>query len=117
MGGSSYRIGVIGLGYVGLPLAVEFSKYYPVVGFDINQRRIDELKQCHDFTLEVEEKALRSVLRDGVPEVGCNGLFFSNSLDDLKGCNAYFITVTTPVDKNNRHQLTPLYKTIETAAK
>ena len=67
MGNSSYRIGVIGLGYVGLPLAVEFSKYHPVVGFDINKRRIDELQQCNDYTLEVDEPSLKAVIKDQVP--------------------------------------------------
>ena len=70
MGNSSYCIGVIGLGYVGLPLAVEFSKYYPVIGFDINKWRIDELQGGNDFTLEVDEAQLKAVIKDHVPAPG-----------------------------------------------
>ena len=109
------RIGIIGLGYVGLPLAVEFAKIAPVVGFDINQKRIDELNQGNDVTLEVEKDLLQQVLIDK-PLVS-NGLFCSTDSTDLKECNYYIITVPTPVDKNNRPDLTPLYKSSETVAK
>ena len=109
------KIAVIGLGYVGLPLARLFATKYNVVGFDINQNRIDELLQGNDSTLEVESDILQSVLKktmiDGI------GLFCSSLLDDIKDCNYYVVTVPTPIDKNNRPDLTPLYKSSETVAK
>lgn len=111
----SIKIAVIGLGYVGLPLARLFATKYPVVGFDINQKRIDELNQGNDVTLEVEKDLLQQVLIDK-PLVS-NGLFCSTIVADLKDCNYYIITVPTPVDKNNRPDLTPLYKSSETVAK
>ncbi len=117
MGNSSYCIGVIGLGYVGLPLAVEFSKYYPVIGFDINKRRIDELQGGNDFTLEVDEALLKSVIKDHVPAKDETGIFCTNVLANIATCNVYIITVPTPVDKNNRPDLTPLYKASETVGK
>lgn len=116
MGNSSYCISVIGLGYVGLPLAVEFSKYYPVVGFDINKKRISELQAGSDITLEVEEPLLKSVIRQEVPS-GTNGLFCTDVVNSISKCNVYIITVPTPVDKNNRPDLTPLYKASETVGK
>lgn len=116
MGNSSYCISVIGLGYVGLPLAVEFSKYYPVVGFDINKKRISELQVGSDITLEVEEPLLKSVIRQEVPS-DTNGLFCTDVVDSISKCNVYIITVPTPVDKNNRPDLTPLYKASETVGK
>lgn len=109
------KIAVIGLGYVGLPLAVEFSKHYPVVGFDINERRIKELQSGHDHTLEIEDADLKSVVQTATSNA--NGLYCSNKLDDMKGCNYYIVTVPTPVDKNNRPDLTPLYKASETVGK
>lgn len=117
MGNSPYCIGVIGLGYVGLPLAVEFSKYYPVVGFDINKQRIEGLQQGHDVTLEVEEDLLKQVLSPSALSPGETGLYCSSNLADISKCNAYFVTVPTPVDKNNRPDLTPLYKASETVGK
>lgn len=117
MGNSPYCIGVIGLGYVGLPLAVEFSKYYPVVGFDINKQRIDGLQQGHDVTLEVEEELLKQVLRPAAAPIGETGLYCSSDLPDISKCNVYFVTVPTPVDKNNRPDLTPLYKASETVGR
>ncbi|WP_191020965.1 nucleotide sugar dehydrogenase [Flavobacterium selenitireducens] len=106
------KIGVIGLGYVGLPLARLFATKYPVVGFDINKGRISELNQGKDSTLEVEDDLLRSVLVEA-PLQG-NGLFCSADISDIANCNIYVITVPTPVDKNNRPDLTPLYKSSET---
>lgn len=106
------KIGVIGLGYVGLPLARLFATKYPVVGFDINKNRISELNQGKDSTLEVEDDLLKSVLVDA-PLQG-NGLFCSADISDIQNCNIYVITVPTPVDKNNRPDLTPLYKSSET---
>ncbi len=110
------KIGVIGLGYVGLPLAVEFAKKFPVVGFDINKARIDELSKGHDATLEVEDENLLSVLykRNGTQKLG---LLLSDALMDLNDCNVFIVTVPTPVDKNNRPDLTPLIKASETVGK
>ena len=109
------KIGVIGLGYVGLPLARLFATKYPVVGFDINQKRVEELRQGKDTTLEVENDVLQSVLKSTSSEE--RGLFCSADLEDIKGCNYYVITVPTPVDKNNRPDLTPLYKSSESVGK
>lgn len=109
------KIGVIGLGYVGLPLARLFATKYPVVGFDINQKRIDELMKGEDHTLEVESTVLRSVLKQENDHK--TGLFCSNQLEQIKACNYYIITVPTPVDKNNRPDLTPLVKASETVGK
>ena len=109
------RIAVIGLGYVGLPLARLFATKYPVVGFDINQSRVDELNSGKDSTLEVEDELLQSVLTKEVPLD--SGLYCSTHLQDIKDCNYYVVTVPTPVDKNNRPDLTPLYKSSETVAK
>lgn len=108
---SSTRIGIIGLGYVGLPLAVEFAKKYPVVGFDIDKDRVNELRNGHDRTLEVADDQLQSVFFTEGPEK--TGLVFSNSLEGIKECNFYIITVPTPVDRYNRPVLTPLYKASE----
>jgi UDP-N-acetyl-D-galactosamine dehydrogenase len=116
------KIAIIGLGYVGLPLARLFATKYPVVGFDINRKRVEELMSGIDYTLEVEEQALKSVLctcHCGLDPQSPNktGLFCSNSLDSIKNCNYYIVTVPTPVDKNNRPDLTPLYKASETVGK
>jgi UDP-N-acetyl-D-glucosamine/UDP-N-acetyl-D-galactosamine dehydrogenase len=111
----SIKIAIIGLGYVGLPLARLFATKYAVVGFDINQNRINELNSGIDKTLEISENLLKSVLvKDSSTQ---NGLFCSYNIDDLKDCNYYIVTVPTPVDKNNRPDLTPLYKSSETVAK
>ncbi len=106
------KIGIIGLGYVGLPLARLFATKYNVVGFDINTQRVQELMSGKDNTLEIENDVLKSVLitKDS-DEVG---LYCSSALDDLKECNYFIITVPTPVDKNNRPILTPLIKASET---
>jgi UDP-N-acetyl-D-galactosamine dehydrogenase len=111
----SVKIGVIGLGYVGLPLARLFATKYPVVGFDINQHRVSELNLGNDFTLEVSKELLQHVIVSEPSDE--NGLFCSTNTDDIKNCNYYIITVPTPVDKNNRPDLTPLYKSSETVAK
>ena len=111
----SVKIGVIGLGYVGLPLARLFATKYPVVGFDINQKRINELKSGTDKTLEISDADLKAVLK--TTNSVDNGLFCSNDLETIRECNYYVITVPTPVDKNNRPDLTPLYKSSETVAK
>ena len=109
---SQIKIAIIGLGYVGLPLARLFATKYAVVGFDINSNRIKELNAGKDSTLEVEDEVLKSVLVDKSPT--SKGLYCSSNLSDLEGCNYYIITVPTPVDKNNRPILTPLIKASET---
>ncbi|GEM66488.1 UDP-N-acetyl-D-galactosamine dehydrogenase [Sphingobacterium mizutaii NBRC 14946 = DSM 11724] len=112
------NIAVIGLGYVGLPLARLFATKYPVLGFDINQKRIDELRSGKDLTLEVEDDVLQSVLVKENPfNNQVNGLFCSNILSDIEDANFYVVTVPTPVDKHNRPDLTPLYKASETVGK
>lgn len=111
----SIKIAVIGLGYVGLPLARLFATKYPVVGFDINQNRVNELNKGEDSTLEVEEDLLKQVLKSEPLQE--NGLFCTTHLDVIKECNYYIVTVPTPVDKNNRPDLTPLYKSSETVGK
>ncbi|MDR2915254.1 MAG: nucleotide sugar dehydrogenase [Tannerella sp.] len=109
------KIGIIGLGYVGLPLARLFATKYPVVGFDINKKRVDELMSGKDHTLEVEESILKAVLKKSANDQA--GLYCSCNIDDIKDCNYYIITVPTPVDKNNRPDLTPLCKASETVGK
>ncbi|MCL5127850.1 nucleotide sugar dehydrogenase [Algibacter sp. L4_22] len=109
------KIAVIGLGYVGLPLARLFATKFNVVGFDINDKRINELQEGNDITLEVEPEVLKSVLK--TTNSNKNGLFFSSTLNDIKDCNYYVVTVPTPIDKNNRPDLTPLYKSSESVAK
>ena len=109
------QIAVVGLGYVGLPLARLFATKYPVVGFDINKRRVEELKQGRDTTLEVENDVLQSVLKQGTSLE--NGLYCTYELSDIEKCNYFVITVPTPVDKNNRPDLTPLYKSSESVGK
>jgi UDP-N-acetyl-D-galactosamine dehydrogenase len=110
------KIAVIGLGYVGLPLARLFATQYQVVGFDINQGRIAELNSGTDKTLEISDEVLQSVLVSNF-EGKQKGLLCSCSLTDITDCNYYVITVPTPVDKNNRPDLTPLYKASETVGK
>jgi len=104
---NSSAIAVIGLGYVGLPLAVEFGKQRPVVGFDINTRRIDALKAGHDATLEVDDDELSSAVN----------LSFTDALEDVAGCNIFIVTVPTPIDAHKRPDLTPLIKASETIGK
>jgi UDP-N-acetyl-D-galactosamine dehydrogenase len=94
------HIAVIGLGYVGLPLAVEFGKHYPTLGFDINQARVDELRSGKDSTLEVDSEELASATQ----------LRYSTDIQDLKAANLYIVTVPTPIDRHKRPDLTPLVK-------
>ena len=101
------KLSIVGLGYVGLPLAVEFGRKRPVVGFDINQRRIDELKTGNDFTLETTQEELAAAKH----------LIYTTTLDDLRGCNCYIVTVPTPIDEHKRPDLTPLIKASETVGK
>lgn len=101
------RIAVVGLGYVGLPLAVEFGKKMPVIGFDINRARIDELKNGNDHTLEVDAAELASA----------TGLRFTTELSELGQANFYIVTVPTPIDRYKNPDLTPLIKASETIGK
>ena len=110
-----HSISIIGLGYVGLPLARLLATKYNVVGFDINTSRIDELSKGIDSTLEIDESLLNSVLQTtNNSEIG---LFCTDNIEDLKNCNFHIVTVPTPVDKHNRPVLTPLIKASETVAK
>ncbi|MDN5100465.1 Vi polysaccharide biosynthesis UDP-N-acetylglucosamine C-6 dehydrogenase TviB [Aliarcobacter butzleri] len=103
------KICVIGLGYVGLPLAHAFSAKYEVVGFDISKWRIDELSSGYDRTLELTENQVNEAIK--------NGMKFSLDINDIKDCNIYIVTVPTPIDKNKRPDLTPLIKASETVGK
>ena len=104
---ATLKLAIIGLGYVGLPLAVEFAKKRSVVGFDINQARIDALKTGHDATLEVSDEELAEA----------TGLSYSANLQDLAACNTYIVTVPTPIDEHKQPDLTPLVKASETIGK
>lgn len=109
-----YEIGIIGLGYVGLPLAVAFAEKYKVIGFDLNNQRVRELNSGHDSTLEIEGSLLNSVL-----DVDNNrnlGLYITIDKEALKDCNIYIVTVPTPTDKHNRPVLIPMIKASETIA-
>ena len=103
------KIAVIGLGYVGLPLAHAFSEKYEVVGFDISQWRIDELRRGIDRTLELDETQVREAI--------ANGMLFTNLLEEIADCNIYIVTVPTPIDKYKRPDLTPLIKASESIGK
>lgn len=108
------KIGIIGLGYVGLPLAVEFAKKYKVIGFDINASRIDELKTGNDHTLEISKNDLQDVL---VADSAMKGLYLTNDLEELSRASVYIITVPTPIDENKKPDLNPLYKASKTVGK
>lgn len=99
----SIKISVIGLGYVGLPLAVAFSDKFKVIGFDVNEKRVEELNKFNDKTLEIDLEKLKNAITD-------NKMKLSSNIDDIKECNFYIVSVPTPVDKNNRPDLTPLLK-------
>lgn len=112
------KIAIIGLGYVGLPLARLFATKYSVVGFDVNASRVKELMNGHDRTLEITDELLQSVLKDSDSiERNANGLYCTTNINAIKSCNYYIVTVPTPVDKNNRPDLTPLIKASETVGK
>lgn len=128
------RIAIIGLGYVGLPLAVEFAKKFPVVGFDIHTKRVEELNAGHDRTLEVADEELKSVLavsKSQTAAIAGNGsddsssstihhspfLYNTTDVNELADCNVFIVTVPTPTDKHNRPVLTPLIKASETCGK
>ena len=110
------KIAIIGLGYVGLPLAVEFAKKYQTIGFDINKNRINELRNNKDNTLETTSDELKSVNCNSINDININskGLWLTTDIKELENSNFYIITVPTPVDKNNKPDLTPLYKASET---
>lgn len=103
------KICIIGLGYVGLPLAHAFSEKYKVIGFDINKARIDELNTGYDRTLELSEAQVKDALN--------NGMKFTLNIEDIKSCNIYIVTVPTPIDDNNEPDLTPIIKSTETVGK
>lgn len=113
---SDSKIALIGLGYVGLPLAVEFAKKYPTVGFDINKERVEELLRSHDRTLEVADEELKEVIVKNPIQLKIQGtgLYCSGAVTDISECNIYIITVPTPTDEHNRPVLTPLTKSSET---
>ncbi len=104
-----FRIAIIGLGYVGLPLAHAFSKKYPVKGFDIAKWRIDELRKGHDRTCELSDEQVNEAIR--------NGIVFTDNLDEISDCNVYIVTVPTPIDEHKRPDLTPLIKASESIGK
>lgn len=106
---NNYKICVIGLGYVGLPLARLFSTKYQTVGFDMNQSRVDALNQGHDATLEVEDQLLKEAIK--------NGFRCTTNIEDIRDCNVYIVAVPTPVDDNNRPDLRPLWGASETVGK
>lgn len=103
------KICIIGLGYVGLPLAHAFSKKYKVVGFDINEPRVNELRSGYDRTLELTNEEVKESIT--------NGMIYSTNMDDIKDCNIYIVTVPTPIDSSNRPDLTPLIKSSQTIGK
>ena len=113
------KIAVIGLGYVGLPLAVEFAKKYPTVVFDIHGPRVDELMNGHDRTLEVEDEDLKQVIASDLisSEKNGKGLYCTTAVGDIESSNFYVVTVPTPTDKNKRPVLTPLIKASESVGK
>lgn len=106
---SKETICVVGLGYVGLPLAHAFSTQYPVVGFDINQARVEELKKGHDRTLELDDTQMQEALD--------NGMLFTTNLDDIREASIYIITVPTPIDEHKKPDLTPLIKSSQSIGK
>lgn len=107
---SKKRVAIIGLGYVGLPLAVEFGKKYKTVGFDINTQRVTELTSGIDKTLEIDSLLLKQLLNNGQFSI-------SSDIEDIVNCNVFIVTVPTPTDKNNRPDLTPLIKASESIGK
>ena len=111
------KITVIGLGYVGLPLARLFATKYAVIGFDVNQNRIAELRNCNDNTLEVSEELLKTVIISNNPQKNKKGLHFTADFEEIKDSNIYIVTVPTPVDKNNKPDITPLYNASELVGK
>lgn len=108
---NNLKIGIIGLGYVGLPLAVAFAEKYKTIGFDINSQRVNELNLCKDTTLEISDELLKLVLDANNSKK--NGLEITVNKESLRDCNIFIVTVPTPTDKNNRPNLTPMIKASE----
>ena len=111
------KVAIIGLGYVGLPLAHLFATKYPVVGFDVKQGRVDALRKGEDITMELSVEKLNSVLLSHLPEFDETGLYFTSDSSDLQSCNYYIVAVPTPVDTHHSPDLTPLYKASETVGR
>ena len=111
------KVAIIGLGYVGLPLAHLFATRYPVVGFDIKQDRVEALKKGQDITMEVSDGKLKSVLLSHLPEFDETGLYFTSAPSDLQSCNYFIVAVPTPVDSHHSPDLTPLWRASETVGK
>lgn len=113
------KIAVIGLGYVGLPLALEFAKYYYTIGFDINGKRVDELQKNEDHTREADMELLKSVNTPNLPKLkeSGKGVVFSSSLGDIQDCNVYIVTVPTPIDDFKAPDLRPLISASTTIGK
>jgi UDP-N-acetyl-D-galactosamine dehydrogenase len=113
------KIAIIGLGYVGLPLAVAFAEKYPTIGFDIDAERVKQLQKGHDRTLEVNDEELKNVLVSTSVELEQKrkGLLVSDAVIPITSCNVYIVTVPTPTDKHNRPVLTPMLKASETIGK
>lgn len=109
------QIAIVGLGYVGLPLAVAFAEKYKVIGFDINQNRVDDLNSGHDETLEISDSELRNAL--DINNSNKIGLYLTTQKDKIATCNIFIVTVPTPTDKHNRPVLTPMIKASETVGK
>lgn len=103
------KIAVIGLGYVGLPLALEFAKHFPTVGFDINENRVLDLSNAHDFTLESTSEAIKKNLKSELT-LDKKGFYPTSKLNNIQDCNVYIVTVPTPIDKSKRPDLSPLHK-------
>ena len=111
------KLAVIGLGYVGLPLARLFATRYPVVGYDVKRERVAALMEGRDATQEVSDELLRSVLLPRLPEEGEAGLFCTSDAEQPRECNYYIVAVPTPVDLHHSPDLTPLYSASETVGK
>lgn len=109
MNSKDIKIAIIGLGYVGLPLAVAFAEKYRVVGFDINSKRIEELQKGHDHTLELSDEQLEAARN--------NKIIYSDNIEDIESCNIYIVTVPTPIDESHRPDLTPLTSSSEIVGK
>ena len=112
-----HKIAIIGQGYVGLPLALEFAKHFPVYGFDINQSRVDELNLGNDHTLEADIQLLNKVLEDGKNNFDYQGYKATSKFEDLKKANTYIVTVPTPITPFNTPDLKPLLKASEMLGK
>jgi UDP-N-acetyl-D-galactosamine dehydrogenase len=114
----NYKIAIVGLGYVGLPLAIEFGKKFNTIGFDINKNRINCLNNGLDETLEIDSDILKQVLVSNIEDFNFrNGLFLTTQSNQIKDSNVFIITVPTPIDKNNRPDLSPLFKATEIVGK